>query len=105
VVGARTGRVRLEIVPWLTDQFGRGDSSRLLLEEDVDGAVRLGDFLASLTGKYPAIATAILDVGTGQLAEHVSIVLNDTVLGSSGALEALVRAGDSLVVLPAFSGG
>jgi len=105
VVGARTGTVHLEIVPWLTQQFGTGGSSRLILEEDVDGTVTLGEFLASLAGKYPAIGTAILDAGTGRLSEHVSIVHNDTVLGGSRALEELVRAGDSLIFLPAFSGG
>ncbi|MBI3107194.1 MAG: MoaD/ThiS family protein [Candidatus Rokubacteria bacterium] len=105
MVGARTGTVRLEIVPWLTQQFGKGDASRLLLEEDVEGAVTLGDFLASLAEKYPAFGTAILDIGTGRLAEHVSIVHNGTVLGGSRAADELVRAGDSLIFLPAFSGG
>ena len=98
MVRARTGTVHLEIVPWLTQP-------RLILEEDVDGPVKLGDFLASLAGKYPAIRTTILDVGADGLSEHVSIVHNDTALASGGALEVLVRAGDSLVFLPAFSGG
>jgi hypothetical protein len=105
VVGGGTGKVRLEIVPWLTQHFGQGGSSRLILEEDVDGTVRLGDFLASLAGRHPAIGVAILDVGTGQLLEHVTIVHNGTALGSSTALEEFVEAGDSFVFLPAFSGG
>lgn len=100
-----TGRVRLEIVPWLTQQFGTGGSSRLVLEEEVAGTVRLGDFLASLVGKYPAIGAVILDFGTGRLLEHVNIVHNDTLLASDTALEELVEAGDSLIFLPAFSGG
>ena len=105
MVGGGTGTVRLEIVPWLTQQFGNAGSSRLILEEDVDGTMRLGDFLASLAGKHPAIGVAILDVGAGELLEHVTIVHNGTALGSNTALEEPVEAGDSLIFLPAFAGG
>jgi len=65
----------------------------------------LGDYLASLAGKYPAISAVILDLEAGRLFEHVNVVHNDTLLGSHAALEARVEAGDSLVFLPAFSGG
>lgn len=99
------GTVRLEIVPWLTQAFGDEGRSRLVLEEEVDGGVRLGDFLASLARRYPGIWTAIVDLAAGRLFEHVSVVHNGTILGSHDALEATVQAGDSLVFLPAFSGG
>lgn len=99
------GRVRLEIVPWLTLPFGEQGRSRLVLEEDVDGRVSLGDYLASLAGKYPAMGAAIIDLDAGRLFEHVSIVHNGTILGSHAAFEEMIEAGDSLVILPAFSGG
>lgn len=97
--------MRVEIVPWLTQPFGRSDSSRLILEEVVEGPVTLRAFLVSLAGRHPAVRTAILDADTGQLAEHVNVVHNDTLLGSRDALDELVRPGDSLVFMPAFSGG
>ena len=100
-----TGTVRVEIVPWLTQHFGTAGASHLILEEEVAGAKSLGDFLTSLARKYPAIGTVILDLGAGQLFEHVSVVHNGTVLGSAAVLEERVEAGDSLVLLPAFSGG
>lgn len=99
------GTVRLEIVPWLTQAFGDQGRSRLVLEEEVDGRVRLGDYLASLAPAYPGIGAAILDLDAGRLFEHVSVVHNGTILGSHDALEATIEAGDSLVFLPAFSGG
>ena len=97
--------VHVEIVPWLSQHFGTAGSSHLILEEEVAGAQSLGDFLTSLASKYPAIGTVILDLGVGQLFEHVSVVHNDTVLGSATVLEERIEAGDSLVLLPAFSGG
>jgi molybdopterin converting factor small subunit len=99
------GSVRVEIVPWLTQHFGTAGAAHLILEEDVAGALSLGDFLTALAPKYPAIGTVILDLGARQLFEHVSVVHNDTVLGSAAVLEERIEAGDSLVLLPAFSGG
>ena len=100
-----TGTVRVEIVPWLTQHFGTAGASHLLLEEELAGARTLGDFLTALAGKYPAVGMAILDLDAGQLFEHVSVVHNDTVLGSAAVLDERIEAGDSLVLLPAFSGG
>lgn len=97
--------VRVEIVPWLTHHFGTAGASRLLIEEEVAGALSLGDFLTSLAPKYPGIGTVILDLDAGQLFDHVSVVHNDTVLGSDTVLQERIEAGDSLVFLPAFSGG
>lgn len=99
------GTVRVEIVPWLTQHFGTAGAGHLILEEEVAGALSLGDLLISLVPKYPAIGTVILDLGARQLFEHVSVVHNDTVLGSAAVLEERIEAGDSLVLLPAFSGG
>jgi molybdopterin converting factor small subunit len=99
------GTVRVEIVPWLTRHFGTAGASNLILEEEVAGALSLGDFLTALARKYPAVGTVILDLDAGQLFEHVSVVRNDTVLGSATVLEERIEAGDSLVLLPAFSGG
>jgi molybdopterin converting factor small subunit len=105
VVAAGKGTVRLEIVPWLTQSFGRAGTSRVILEEEVDGVISLGDFLASLAGKYPAIGEAIVDLDAGELLDHVSLVHNDTLVGSHAAWQERIEAGDSLVFLPAFSGG
>ncbi|MBI2215687.1 MAG: MoaD/ThiS family protein [Candidatus Rokubacteria bacterium] len=105
MVAAGKGMVRLEIVPWLTQPFGKEGTSRVILDEEVDGAISLGDFLTSLVHKYPAIGVAIVDLDAGELFEHVNVVHNDTVVGSHTALKERIQAGDSLVFLPAFSGG
>ncbi len=99
------GKVRIEIVPWLTQPFGQRGSSRLILEEEIDHELPMVDFLSSLANKYPAVVTAILDLDAGQLFDHVNIVHNDTMIGSGMALEQPIRGGDSLVFLPAYVGG
>lgn len=105
MVGGPTRTVRVEIVPWLTEAFGHRGSSRLVLEEEVRGPTSLGDFLASVLTKYPAVGVAVLDRERGRLFEHVSVVRNGTALAADTALAEVLQAGDSLVLLPAFSGG
>ncbi|MDO8672077.1 MAG: hypothetical protein Q7O66_11695 [Dehalococcoidia bacterium] len=99
------GKIRIEIIPWLTRYFGQRGSARLILEEGIDKEIRMVDFLASLSSKYPAVGEAIIDLQSGRLFDHVEIVHNDVLLGGKEALEQVVRDGDSLVFLPAFVGG
>lgn len=105
MVGAATGTVRVEIVPWLTQHFGSGASSRVALEAPVEGPTTLRALLGSLAETYPAIGTSIVDVAADALFDHVNVVHNDTLLSSSRALDEPIAAGDTLVFLPAFSGG
>lgn len=105
MVAPGRGTVRVEIVPWLTHHFGGAGTSRVIVEEDIAGATSLGDFLASVAGRYPGIAEAIVDFRAGALYEHVSVVHNDAVVGSDVALGERIEPGDTLVFLPAFSGG
>lgn len=105
MVGGARGTVRLEIVPWLTEEFGQRGTGRLVLEEPIEGPMRLGDYLASLAGRHPAIGAALVDLDARELFEHVNVVLNDVLVGSHAVLDEPVQAGDSVVFLPAFSGG
>jgi molybdopterin converting factor small subunit len=105
VVGTPTGTVRIELVPWLTDGCGSAGSARRTFEAHIDGRVSLRELLASLAERYPAISTTIIDVANDTLFDHVNVVHNGALLGSSDVLDEPVAPGDALVFLPAFSGG
>ncbi len=105
MVAGGPGRIHLEILPWLAEAFGQAGSAPLVLEEELTAAKPLGELLASLAAKYPAITTVVLDVPTRTLHDHVSIIHNGTVLPPGTAPSTRIAPGDSLIVLPAFSGG
>ncbi len=104
MVGGR-GTIRLEIVPWLTEPFGERHAGRLVLEEEIERPTSLGRFLASLAGNHPGIGAVILDLERGRLFDHVSVVKNGVAIASNTVEAEIVEPGDSLVLLPAFSGG
>ncbi len=105
MVDARRGTVRIEIVPWLTEHFGKVDGGRLVLEAEVDGGTTLGDLLVSLRSAYPAVGDALVDFEVRRLFDHIEVVHNDTVVTARAALDERIEPGDSLMLLPACSGG
>ncbi len=102
---SRRGTVCIEIVPWLSEYFGVAGGARLVFEEEVDADVRLGDLLVALRDRHPGLGASIGDFVAGELFDHVTVIHNDTVVGADAALDETIVAGDSLVFLPAFSGG
>ncbi len=105
MVARDQGTVRVEIVPWLTHHFGGAGASRVVLDEHVAGPSTLGDFLLAIAPRYSGIGAAILDVSADSLYEHVTVVHNDVIVSADTALAERVEPGDTLVFLPAFSGG
>ncbi len=105
MVDSARGRIRIEIVPWLTQSFGQKGSSRLILEEEIVQEIGLIDFLSSLSRRYPAVGEAIFDLQSGRFFDHVNIIHNDVILGVEEAVKQTIREGDSLVFLPAYVGG
>jgi sulfur-carrier protein len=64
----------------------------------------VGDVLRDLGRSHPLLLERILD-GEGRPRRYVSLFLNDVDLRGVGGLEAAVREGDELIVVPALAGG
>jgi sulfur-carrier protein len=64
----------------------------------------VGQVLEGLRRAHPALVERIVD-GQGQQRRYVSVFLNDEDLRGLGGLEAPVRDGDVLAVVPALAGG
>jgi molybdopterin synthase sulfur carrier subunit len=70
---------------------------------DVEGAT-IGDILDALDRKYPTIKNQLL-TEDGQIARFVNIYLNDEDVRFIQGLVTPVSASDTIVILPAMSGG
>ena len=100
-----TGRVRIEVIPWLTSLLGSVASGRVILEERLPPGATVRRVLVRLGEEHPSLGNVLFDRDTGTLGWQVSVVLNDRLLELAGGLDAELRDGDTVTLLPAFQGG
>jgi sulfur-carrier protein len=63
----------------------------------------LGALIADLDDNYPGIGERLLE--DGALRRFINIYINDEDVRFLGSLEAQVKDGDSITILPAVAGG
>jgi sulfur-carrier protein len=64
----------------------------------------VGDIITELTTRFPGIAGQIV-TEDGQLHRFVNVYVNDDDVRYVGKLEAPVKEGDTISILPAVAGG
>ena len=69
-----------------------------------DGGGTLREVLETLDGSFPGFKERIV-TGDGELHRFVNVYVNDEDVRYLGALEATVREGDTVSILPAVAGG
>jgi molybdopterin converting factor small subunit len=98
-------KVRVEVVAWVT-KFVGGDGSRRAVFDDV---ARPGEslrvVLRRLSARYPALDEALWDRQSGELGEHIEVLVNDAVLGVERTLDGEVQDGDRITLLGQYMGG
>ena len=63
----------------------------------------LGALIADLDAKYPGISERLLE--DGSLRRFINVYINDEDVRFLGSLDAQVKDGDSVTILPAVAGG
>jgi len=63
----------------------------------------LGALIADLDAKYPGIGERLLE--DGALRRFINVYINDEDVRFLGSLDAQVKDGDSVTILPAVAGG
>ena len=97
--------VHLEIMPWLSRYFPSEGSGRVVMEKTVQDGTTVGDLLEALTAHNPEFRKVLFDTGTGRVVGYISVILNDRFLELAGGMEALLKPGDTVRLMPGFSGG
>ena len=97
--------VRLEIMPGLSRFFDAERSGLLVLERQVSDSATVRDFLEEIAAENRGFREGLFNARTGNLAGHISLILNGRFLELSGGLEAKLKPGDSIRLMLGFSGG
>ena len=95
------GKVQLRVSPSLSTTL----ADWLILEEEVGEETTIGDLLAGLGSSYADFRKAVFNPETGKVSDQVNIVLNDTLLPFPEVTEAKLNNGDSIILLPVYTGG
>ena len=100
-----TGQVAIEVVAWITKFVGGDGSTRKVFQEALSDGDTVRTVLRRLSGRFPQLHKALWDPATGDLAEHIEVLVNDAVLDLTHSLDSPVRAGDGLALIGQYLGG
>ena len=99
------GEVQLEVMASLAPFFGARPSGRVVLSETIQERETVRELLNRLAGEHEGFDRMVFDTATQQLTGHVRLVLNGRLIELVEGLDTCLEDGDSLLFLPAFSGG
>ena len=99
------GQVEIEVVAWVTKFVGGDGSTRKVYDEPLKDGDTVRKVLRRLSGRFPQLHKALWDPDTGDLAEHIEVLVNDAVLDLTHTLESPLLAGDRLALIGQYLGG
>jgi len=98
-------RVTVEVVAWVTRFVGGDGTRRRLFDEAVAPGATVRSVLARLSERYVTLREVLWVRDTGDLSEHIEVLVNDAVLGLTHTLDSAVRDGDRITLIGQYTGG
>jgi molybdopterin converting factor small subunit len=96
--------VKLEVLGWIAAACGHSQGGSLSMEESVENGATVGDLLRHVAKRDRRFKNIVF-TGDLSLQGNISIVLNGKILGQPAFLEARLKDGDEVMLLPAIDGG
>ena len=100
-----TGQVEIEVVAWVTKFVGGDGSSRKVYHQPLEAGDTVRTVLRRLSKGHPQLHKALWDAETGDLGEHIEVLVNDAVLGLSHDLDSAAQPGDRFALIGQYLGG
>ena len=97
--------IKLEAVAWLARIFHPEWQTRLKWEMEVEQGAMVRNLFNQLADTCPEFGELVYDRDTQKLRGNISVIFNDRVLELLDGLDTRIEDGDSIVLLPAYSGG
>jgi molybdopterin converting factor small subunit len=99
------GEVEIEVVAWVTKFVGGDGSTRKVYHESLAPGDSVRTVLHRLSKGFPQLHKALWDVHSGDLGEHIEVLVNDAVLGIHHDLDSPIQASDKLALIGQYLGG
>ncbi len=97
--------MQVRVLPWFSKLLAPGQHTSLLLEEELPSGSSLRILLARLAARYARFDEAIYDPQGDALHEAVVVTHNGRLVSPEAALDLTLQSGDSVALIPAYSGG
>jgi molybdopterin converting factor small subunit len=99
------GHVQIDAVAWVTRFVGGNGSDRIGFELSIEPGDTVRTVLRRLSERFPPLQYALWDPESGELGEHIEVVVNGAVLGVRHSLESTLQDGDRILLFGQYMGG
>jgi sulfur-carrier protein len=99
------GHVHIDTVAWVTRFVGGNGSDRISFELAIEPGDTVRTILQRLSNRFPQLQYALWDAESGELGEHIEVVVNGAVLGVHHGLDSALQGGDRILLFGQYMGG
>jgi molybdopterin converting factor small subunit len=97
--------VELEYFSWLAKELIGADEKGKTVTLGLPPERTVRSLLATLAADSPRFAELVYDPAEQRLKEYATLIVNGRTIELAGGLDAPLKPGDQLLLLPGFSGG
>jgi molybdopterin converting factor small subunit len=99
------GHVEVDTVAWVTRYVGGDGSDRLGFDLALAPGDTVRTVLRRLSQHFPQLQRALWDPASGELGEHIEVVVNGAILGVRHSLDSQLKDGDRILLFGQYMGG
>jgi sulfur-carrier protein len=99
------GHIQIDTVAWVTRFVGGNGSDRISFDLAIAPGDTVRTALRRLSERFPQLQYALWDPESGELAEHIEVVVNGAILGVRHGLDSELSHGDRILLFGQYMGG
>jgi molybdopterin converting factor small subunit len=97
--------VHVDTVAWVTRYVGGSGSDRIGFDLALEPGDTVRTVLRRLSQRHPELQRALWDAASGELGEHIEVVVNGAILGVRHGLDSTLKDGDRILLFGQYMGG
>jgi sulfur-carrier protein len=101
----RGGHIQIDTVAWVTRFVGGNGSDRVGFDLAIEPGDTVRTALRRLSERFPQLQYALWDPESGELGEHIEVVVNGAILGVRHGLDSPLQDGDRILLFGQYMGG
>jgi molybdopterin converting factor small subunit len=101
----KESHVQIDTVAWVTRFVGGNGSDRVGFDLAIEPGDSVRTVLRRLSERFPQLQYALWDPASGELGEHIEVVVNGAILGVRHGLDSKLKDGDRILLFGQYMGG